>query len=336
VGELRIGDLEIDGRAALAPLAGYTDYPFRAIVASYGCPLGYNPLVSARGLARRGKQSLRMLERGPLDCDIVGGQLFGSDPNDMTAAARSVVDAGFDFVDLNLGCPARKVRKQTAGAMLTSEPERMTRVFRAIRNAINVPVTAKIRIGIDGDNLNGVETACILAEEGADLITVHGRTLKQMYEGSSDPERIAEIVDSVNIPVLASGDVESPEDAKRLLDITGAAGVMIGRAAIREPHLITQANDYIRTGDYEPSPPYGETRDKLLLLFDMTAVRWGEQRAAKIFRKQLIFYVKGFIGARQLRIEAASVKSRDDVITVLEKVTMIKHAEPAGAAAYAS
>ncbi|MCP4228709.1 MAG: tRNA dihydrouridine synthase DusB [bacterium] len=318
--KLRIGNLEVNGRVALAPLAGYTDYPFRSIVASYGCPLGYTPLVSARGIARMGKQSLALLERGRRDCGVVGGQLFGSDPNDMAKAAQTVVDAGFDFVDLNLGCPAKKVRKQSAGAMLTTEPARMTRVFRAIRNAVEVPVTAKIRIGIDGENLNGVETACILAEEGADLITVHGRTLKQMYGGDSSAERIAEIVGAVNVPVLANGDVKSPEDAKRLIEITGAVGVMIGRAVLREPHLISQANDYVRTGRYRPSPSSEETKANLMRLFDMTAARWGERRAVKIFRKQLIFYVKGFTGARRLRIEAASVKSRDDVTAVLGKV----------------
>jgi len=321
VDKLRIGDLEVNGRVALAPLAGHTDYPFRSIVASYGCPLGYTPLVSARGIARKGKQSLALLERGRRDCGLVGVQLFGADPDDMTKAAETALPAGFDFIDINLGCPVKKVVKQTAGAMLTSEPALMARVFRALRGAAKVPVTAKIRIGIDGDNLNGVDTAKILEDEGVDLIAVHGRTLKQMYSGTSDAERIAEIVGAVNVPVLANGDVKSPEDARRLLDVTGAAGVMIGRSTLRSPHLISQADDYIRTGSYRPSPPFEETKAKLMRLFDMTAARWGKKRAVKIFRRQLIYFVKGFAGARELRVRAAMAKSRIEVEAVLSEVS---------------
>lgn len=142
-----------------------------------------------------------------------------------------------------------------------------------------------------------------------------------MYGGTSDAERIAEIVDAVEVPVLANGDVKTPEDAKRLLDITGAAGVMIGRATLRSPHLISQAGEYIRSGAYRPSPPFEETKAKLMRLFDMTAARWGKRRAVKIFRRQLIYFVKGFAGARELRVQAAMAKSRREVEAVLSEVS---------------
>lgn len=315
-----IGDVPVPGRVALAPMAGYTEYPFRAIVAGFGCPLAVTPLVSAKGLTMGNRSSTAILRKGPDDADVASGQVFGADPSAMGEAARRVTEAGFDLVDINLGCPVRKVHRQSAGAALVADFKLLRKVIKAVVRGSSVPVTAKIRVGLSEDLVNGPEVAKALENEGVVCIAVHGRTVAQGFSGRSDPDRIAEVVNEVEIPVIANGDVTTPSEAKELLEHTGAAAVMTGRAALRAPDLVARAGEYIRTGVEPPAAGANVLINAYVRLFDLTAESYGEERAAKIIRKFVINLAKGFPGARKLREKGAAVSSRGEYISVLDEM----------------
>jgi tRNA-dihydrouridine synthase B len=301
-------------------MAGYTEYPFRAVVAGFGCPLAVTPLVSAKGLAMGNRSSAAILRKGPGDADVASGQVFGAVPDAMGEAARRVAEAGFDVVDVNLGCPVRKVHRQSAGAALTADFKLLRKVIKAVVGASPVPVTAKLRVGSSEDTLNGPEVAKVLEDEGVVCVAVHGRTVEQGFSGRSDPDRIAEVVSEVEIPVVANGDVTTPSEAKELLERTGAAAVMVGRAALRAPDLISRADECIRTGVEPPPADVGVLFDAYVRLFDLTANAYGEERAAKIIRKFVINLTKGFPGARRLREKGAAVSSREEYVNVLDEM----------------
>jgi tRNA-dihydrouridine synthase B len=315
-----IGGLLVPGRAVLAPMAGYTEYPFRAVVASFGCPLAVTPLVSAKGLTMGSRSSVAILCKGPNDADVVAGQIFGAEPAAMAEAARRVADAGFDLVDINLGCPIKKIHRQSAGAALTADISLLRKVVRAVVKASPVPVTAKMRVGLSEEKIDGPEVARLLENEGVACVAVHGRTTAQGFSGKSNPERIADVVTGVDIPVIANGDVNGPSDAAVLLGRTGAAAVMIGRAALREPDVVDRTDEYIRTGIGLPGPGVNELVEAYIELFDMNTEIYGEERAAKIMRKFMINLMKGFPGARHLRLMSAAVSSRKECLNVLEEL----------------
>lgn len=328
-----IGDVRVPGRVALAPMAGYTEYPFRAVVAGFGCPLAVTPLVSAKGLTVGNRSSTAILRKGPDDADVVAGQVFGADPNAMAEAARQVTEAGFDLVDINLGCPVRKVHRQSAGAALMADFKLLRKVIKAVVRASPVPVTAKIRVGLSDDMVNGPEVAKVLEREGVVCVAVHGRTVAQGFSGRSDPDRIAEIVNEVEIPVIANGDVTTPSEAKELLEHTGAVAVMVGRAALRAPDLVARGGEYIRTGVEPPAASVNVLVDAYVRLFDLKAESYGEERAAKIIRKFVINLAKGFPGARKLREKSAAVSSREEYINVLDEMRRTTSAPQSSSAA---
>lgn len=299
-------------------MAGYTEYPFRVVVASFGCPLAVTPLVSAKGLTMGSRSSSALLRKGPNDADVVAGQIFGAEPVAMAEAARRVADAGFDLVDINLGCPVKKIYRQSAGAALAADVSLLGKVAKAVVKASPVPVTAKMRIGSSEEKINGPEIAPVLENEGVACVAVHGRTTAQGFSGKSNPERIAEVVTGVNIPVIANGDVNEPSDAAVLLERTGAAAVMIGRAALRKPDIVGRADGYIRTGIEPPNPGVDKLVEAFIGLFDMNAEMYGEERAAKIMRKFMINLMKGFPGAKHLRLMSTAVSSRQECLNVLE------------------
>lgn len=316
---IQVGDVEVPGRAALAPLAGYTEYPFRATVARFGCPYAVTPLISAEGLARRNESTLRLLATGADDAPVVAAQIFGSRPEAMAEAAKAVADAGFAVVDVNLGCPARKIRKQQAGAALLGDMAALRRVARAVVAASPVPVTAKMRPGPGAADKSGPAAAKMLVEEGVAALTVHGRTVEQRFGGPVDYEAIREVVAAVAVPVWANGGVRTPRDAEVLLERTGAAGVMVGRGAVRRPHLINEIETYLATGAEAEPPARAELAAAIASHFERAAALDGEERAARQFRKHLLAYLKDAGADKALRSRAAHVSCRADVVAVLEE-----------------
>jgi nifR3 family TIM-barrel protein len=249
---------------------------------------------------------------------LVAAQLFGSRPSVVAEAARRVAEAGFPLVDLNLGCPAPKVRKQQAGAALLGDAVALRQVARAVVAASPVPVTAKMRLGRTASDRAPLAAAKLLAEEGVAALAVHGRTLAQRFSGPVETEAIREIVEAVAVPVWANGGVETPRGAQALREATGAAGVMVGRAAVRRPYLINQIEIYEAEGRETPPPSRAELAEAIRFHFDRAAALDGEERAARQFRKHLLAYFKAARGAKELRPRAARVASRADVEAVLQ------------------
>jgi tRNA-dihydrouridine synthase B len=317
-GTIKVGTVDVPGRVALAPLAGYTEYPFRAVVARFGCPLAVTPLISAEGLVRRNRNTRRILATGDDDAPVVAAQIFGSRPNTMAEAAKIVADAGFPLVDVNLGCPAPKIRKQQAGAALASDMVTLRKVARAVVAASPVPVTAKLRLGYDAGDKSTLATAKLLCEEGVAGLAVHGRAVDQGLRGPVDFSAVKEIGATIPVPVWANGGVETPRDAEVLLEETGADGVMVGRAAVRTPYLISHIEKYLAAGEVPAPPSRLELAEAIMFHFDKAASLDGEERAARLFRKHLLAYLKSAPGAKALRPRAARVRCRDDVAAVLD------------------
>lgn len=316
---IKVGNVDVPGRAALAPLAGYTEYPFRATVAAFGCPYAVTPLISAEGLARRNENTLRLLATGPDDAPVVAAQIFGSAPEPMAEAAKVAADAGFAVVDLNVGCPVHKIRKQSAGAALLGDVEALRRIARAVVAASPVPVTAKMRPGPTAADKSGPDAAKMLAEEGVAALSVHGRYADQRFGGPVDYDAIAEVVEAVDVPVWANGGVRTARDAGELLERTGAAGVMVGRGAVRRPYLIKEIETYLATGAEAEPPSREELTAAIQAHFDRAAALDGEERASRQFRKHLLAYFKDAGAPKELRVRAAHIARRADVVGVLEE-----------------
>jgi tRNA-dihydrouridine synthase B len=315
---IRVGNVDVPGRVALAPLAGYTEYPFRAAVARFGCAFAVTPLISAEGLVRRNEKTTRLLATGDDDASVVAAQIFGSRPAAMAEAARVVTGAGFPLVDVNLGCPAPKIRKQQSGAALVGDAVQLRKVARAVVAASPVPVTVKMRVG-DAPGKNAVAAVKLLCEEGVAALTVHGRTVGQGLRGPVDCDAMQELAAAAAVPVWANGGVETPEDAAALLADTGADGVMVGRAAVRQPYLINHVEEYLARGEAPNPPSRAELAEAILFHFDKAAALDGEEWAARQFRKHLLAYLKSAPRAKDLRNRAAVVACCDDVVAVLNE-----------------
>ncbi len=315
---IKVGTVEVPGRVALAPLAGYTEYPFRAAVARFGCAYAVTPLISAEGLVRRNRNTARLLVTGDDDASVVAAQLFGARPAAMAEAAKIVADAGFPLVDVNLGCPAAKVRKQQAGAALAADMVTLRKVARAVVAASPVPVTAKIRLAYDAGKAT-LAAAKLLAEEGIAAFAVHGRAVGQGLRGPVDFSAVAEIVEVVRVPVWANGGVETPAAAEAFLRKTGADGVMVGRAAVGRPYLIGHIEKYLAEGEAPPPPSRAELTAAIRLHLDKAIALVGEERAVRLFRKHLLAYLKSAPGGKGLRPRGAHVGRRDDVVALLDE-----------------
>ena len=305
------------GRVALAPIAGFTDYPFRAAVARYGCAYAVTPLSSAEGLARRGAAREPNLATGPDDAAVVAAQIFGARPATLAEAARRLADAGFAVVDLNLGCPVRRMRRQQAGAYLVEDAAAVRDVARAVVAASPVPVTAKLRLGFAAPTTSGLTAARILAAEGVAALAVHGRTVAQGFAGPVDYDGLAAVVAAVDIPVWANGGVRSPADAAAMLARTGAAGVMVGRGAVGRPYVINQLERYLATGTAPPAPTRAELAAVIAAQLARLVALVGEERAARQFRKHLLAYLKENGAPKELRLRAVAVEGSADVAAVL-------------------
>lgn len=302
----------------LAPMAGVTDKAMRLICRRYGCGLEVTEMVSAKALHYKNKKSFELFDLTDEEAPI-SVQLFGSEPEIMAEGAQLAVAAGAKMLDVNMGCPVPKVANHGEGSGLLRTPETAFAIIRAMRDAVDVPLSAKMRIGWEERDPAIVDFARGLEAAGCDFIAVHGRIRAQYYTGSADWNTIAEIVRAVNIPVIANGDVDSVESARAIRETTGAAGVMVGRGALGRPWLFAQL-----LADHcgEPIPPEPDLHERAQVMLDHAAlaVRYkGERIAMQEMRKQIGWYVKGLPHAAALRRDACMMNTFDDLRALLAR-----------------
>ncbi|MCE5263039.1 MAG: tRNA dihydrouridine synthase DusB [Deltaproteobacteria bacterium] len=312
---MNIGRLHLKNNILLAPMAGITDLPFRTIVRSFGCSLAFTEMVSATGLVRKAEKTFRYLASAPADRPL-GVQLFGSDPAILAAAAQVAGERGADLLDINMGCPVKKVVRSGSGAGLMREPARAAAILRAVRNATSLPLTVKIRAGWNARQVNAIEIGEIAQECGVDAVILHPRTAEQGFGGRSDWGLIAALKERLRVPVIGSGDVRSPADAERMFRETGCDAVMVARGVLGNPWLIGNILSHLSgAGVSAPSLP---GREEVICRHLALAIDfYGEQIGTRDFRKHLLWYTKGLRDGAQFRRTAGCIGDRNSACKAL-------------------
>jgi len=304
---------------ALAPMAGVTDLPFRLLAKEMGCSLVYSEMVSDKGLLHNNRHTFDMLRIDSRERPVAI-QIFGSEPDSMTAAALIVERAGADIIDINMGCPTPKIVKNGGGVALMRRPDRAFAIMVAVAAAVSVPVTVKIRKGWDEESANAVQIAELAARAGAAAVAVHGRTGDQFYAGRADWDIIRRVKASIAIPVIGNGDVRTPQDAARLIETTGCDGVMVGRAAQGNPWLFGQIRRYLAGDKTPPPPPLTERLAVLARHFAMLVDHKGEYVAVREMRRHAAWYTKGLPGAAGIRLRLNQTETQSDFDRILAEL----------------
>ena len=315
-----IGSVYIKNPIVFAPMAGVSDTSYRKIVKEMNAGLVYAEMVSDKAVCYDNDKTMKMLVMDEKERPI-SQQIFGSDLESFVKAAKIVEKTMKpDIIDINMGCPVPKVAlKNQAGSALLKNPDKIKDIVSAVVSAVSVPVTVKIRSGWDEKSINAVEVAKICEEAGASAIAVHARTRSQGYSGKADWNIIKDVVNAVKIPVIGNGDVTSPELAKKMIDETGCAGVMIGRGAIGNPWLIRNCVDYLESGKYINEVSTKDRIDMMKKHLNMLIDDKNEHTAILEFRNHLMFYFKYLPNSKETKVKLCQAKNKDEVINILDE-----------------
>ena len=321
---LNIGGVPLKSHAVLAPMAGVSDRAYRELCVRFGAAYCVSEMVSSKALSFNSKKSEELMEISDLErpCGI---QIFGDDPKCMADAAKHALENKPDIIDINMGCPAPKISSNGSGSALMKNPLLCGEIVKAVTAVTDIPVTVKIRKGWDDDNVNAVEVAKICESAGAAAITVHGRTRQQYYKPPVDYDIIKAVRESVSVPVIANGDIDSAERAKKVMDITGCDLVMIGRATLGNPWIFSQINAYLENPNVKIHTPDLEERLGVMIEHIGKMVEYkGEHMAMLQARKLVVGYFKGMKGAAALRNEAGKIKTLDDLYELRQKALSLQ------------
>ncbi len=317
-----IKDTTIPGNLFLAPLAGFTDPAFREICLLHGASFTYSEMVSAEALARNSGKTFTLMKRGDGE-DLFGIQIFLSDSDTAKRALSAVLKANPAIIDINCGCPVPKVVKTGSGAALMKNPAEIGRIVQAISRNTDIPVTVKIRSGWDINSITFLKAAEAAVQGGAALITMHPRTRSQGYSGDAHWEHLRELKSTVSVPVIGSGNLFLPEDAKSMMEETGVDGIMFARGAIGNPFIFNQTRELLQNGTYTPAPSVKVKFDTALLHLKKCIVYKGERTACKEMRKHISSYTKGIPNAAALRHRIVQASTYDEYKEIFEEFSEI-------------
>ncbi|MBA4538777.1 tRNA dihydrouridine synthase DusB [Bacillus aquiflavi] len=317
---LKIGNINIKNPVVLAPMAGVCNSAFRLTVKEFGAGLVCAEMVSDKGIVFKNEKTMNMLyideREKPLSL-----QIFGGEKETLVEAAKFVEqNTNADIIDINMGCPVPKITKCDAGAKWLLDPNKIYEMVSAVVDAVKKPVTVKMRMGWDEDHIFAVENAKAVERAGGQAVSLHGRTRVQMYEGKANWNIIREVKQAVNIPIIGNGDVQTPQDAKRMLDETGCDGVMIGRAALGNPWMIYRTVQYLQTGVLMDEPSVREKIDVCILHLDRLIALKNEHIAVKEMRKHTAWYLKGIRGNAKVRNAINECHTRDELVSLLNNL----------------
>ncbi len=314
---MQIGPYTLPNQLVLAPMAGISDRPFRKLCRALGAGMAVSEMISANALLWENKKTRQRInhdgEPGPVVVQIVG-----SDPDVLALAAQENVRSGANIIDINMGCPAKKVCNKLAGSALLADEELVARILDKVVNSVDVPVTLKIRTGTDPESRNACRIAEIAEKAGVQSLAVHGRTRKCAFRGEAEYETIRSVKQHVRIPVIANGDINSPEKAAEVLAYTGADGLMIGRPARGNPWIFRQINHYLETGNKLSMPTVTEVRSVLLDHLHELYAFYGEYTGVRTARKHIAWYSKGFFSSNEFRKKVMQVESSAEQIAMVD------------------
>ena len=315
---MKIGNVQLDNEVFLSPMAGVTDLPFRTICKEKGCGMFYTEMINAKALCYDDENTKKMLNLED-DGHPVAVQIFGSDPEYMGKAASIMNQYTNDILDINMGCPAPKVIKNGDGSALMRNPKLAAEVLTAVVKNSKKPVTLKIRKGWDDNSVNALEIAKIAEECGISALAIHGRTREQFYSGKADWDIIAEIKQSINIPVIGNGDVFDVQDAVNMLEKTKCDAIMIGRGSQGNPWIFNRINHYMKTGEVLPEPTLEEKISTAIKHMNLAVAEHGEYVAVREMRKHIGWYLKGLKNSAKYRDQINKITDYKEVISMLEE-----------------